>query len=336
MHLQRILIIQTAFIGDVILATPLVDKMKRFYPDSSVDFLVRGGNEGLFSGDTRINELLVWNKEHDKNFGLIKLIWAIRKKRYDLVINVQRFTSTGLVTFFSGAKVKVGFDKNPFSLFYTKRVPHDVLPGTHEVDRNLKLVADITDESFVKPSLMINDAALEKVESFKVDPYVIIAPTSVWFTKQFPMKKWVELIQKMSPEFPVYLIGGPGDFASCESIRGATPKNVYNLCGKLNLLESAALMKDAQMNYVNDSGPLHLASAVNGPVCAVFCSTIPDFGFGPLSEQSTTIQVDMDLECRPCHLHGLNSCPRGHFKCGNDIEISSFPILSKKSNTIKV
>jgi ADP-heptose:LPS heptosyltransferase len=88
----------------------------------------------------------------------------------------------------------------------------------------------------------------------------------------------------------------------------------------LSLMESAALMKGAKMNYVNDSGPMHIASAMNASVTAFFCSTIPDFGFTPLSEISFIKQVDHDLDCRPCGLHGFNSCPKGHFKCG-EIEI---------------
>ena len=97
--------------------------------------------------------------------------------------------------------------------------------------------------------------------------------------------------------------------------------NVSNLAGELSYLESCALMKGAKMNYVNDSGPLHMASAVNAPVTTFFCSTVPSFGFGPLSDQSTIIEVSEQLPCRPCGLHGHKSCPKKHFKCGNDIEM---------------
>jgi heptosyltransferase-2 len=87
-------------------------------------------------------------------------------------------------------------------------------------------------------------------------------------------------------------------------------------------MQSAALMKDARMNYVNDSGPLHICSAMNAPVTAFFCSTTPDFGFGPLSDQSTTIESKMALACKPCGLHGYKSCPKGHFDCGNSIQVA--------------
>jgi heptosyltransferase-2 len=101
----------------------------------------------------------------------------------------------------------------------------------------------------------------------------------------------------------------------------AGSEEVVNLAGKLTLLQSAALMACAQHNYVNDSGPLHLASATNAPVSAFFCSTIPEFGFGPLSDKARIIEVQ-GLDCRPCGLHGHKSCPKGHFRCGEALELN--------------
>jgi heptosyltransferase-2 len=94
---------------------------------------------------------------------------------------------------------------------------------------------------------------------------------------------------------------------------------ITNLCGQLSFLESAALMRDARMNYVNDSAPLHFASAMNAPVTAVYCSTIPGFGFGPLSDQRFVVETRETLDCRPCGLHGFKACPLGHFNCAHTI-----------------
>ena len=119
----------------------------------------------------------------------------------------------------------------------------------------------------------------------------------------------------------VYLLGAPTDKEACEEIAEGCNRKVINLAGKLTLLESAALMRDASMNYVNDSAPMHLASAVNAPTCAVFCSTIPAFGFGPLADQSYIVQVEDVMECRPCGLHGHQACPKGHYKCAYAIDL---------------
>jgi heptosyltransferase-2 len=114
----------------------------------------------------------------------------------------------------------------------------------------------------------------------------------------------------------VYLLGASADIEACESIRlKANRREVEVLAGKLSLLEAAALMKYARMNYTNDSAPLHLASAMDAPVTAVFCSTVPAFGFGPLSPRSFVVETPEKLSCRPCGIHGFRKCPKKHFNC---------------------
>ncbi|MBU2466266.1 MAG: glycosyltransferase family 9 protein, partial [Bacteroidetes bacterium] len=150
--------------------------------------------------------------------------------------------------------------------------------------------------------------------------YICIAPASLWFTKQYPEDKWVELMQNISPHFHIYLLGSKADFDLCNRIIEKSHfQNSINLSGKLSLLESAALMRDAHMNFVNDSAPMHLCSAVNAPVTAIYCSTVPEFGFGPLSADSAIVQTDEQLECRPCGLHGWQECPKKHFRCATSI-----------------
>jgi heptosyltransferase-2 len=116
------------------------------------------------------------------------------------------------------------------------------------------------------------------------------------------------------------LLGAAGDFALCEALR-AGRENVVNLAGKLSLLQSAALMRDAAMSYVNDSAPLHLASAMNAPTTCIFCSTVPAFGFGPLADNACIVEPAEPLECRPCGLHGFRKCPQQHFRCAKSIDV---------------
>ena len=129
------------------------------------------------------------------------------------------------------------------------------------------------------------------------------------------------MCDKLNSGNHIYLLGAVEDLKLCEHIKNqSTNKNIVILAGRLSLLQSSALIKNASMNYVNDSAPLHLASAVNAPVTAFFCSTIPAFGFGPLSDNSKIIEVK-NLACKPCGLHGFKACPKGHFKCGEMIEL---------------
>ncbi|WP_242923028.1 glycosyltransferase family 9 protein [Pontibacter liquoris] len=318
--MKKILIIQTAFLGDVVLATALVEKLHACYPGAQLDFLLRKGNESLLKGHPLLSQVLIWDKQQGKYKSLLQLLGQIRSQKYDLVVNVQRFGATGLLTALSGATTTVGFDKNPFSRFFTRRYPHDIASGTHEVERNHLLIQAVTDAVAAAPKLYPSEADFAKVQPLKAEPFICMAPTSVWFTKQYPLEQWVQLLDSLDNKYKVYLLGSPADKEHCNTIIAQSINTrVANLCGQLNLLQSAALMRDAVLNYVNDSGPMHLASALNAPTCAIYCSTVPGFGFGPLADFARIVERPEPLYCRPCGLHGYKACPEGHFKCAREI-----------------
>jgi len=320
----KILVIQTAFIGDAILATGILEKLHKDLPGAHIDYLVRKGNDSLFSAHPFLNTLLVWNKQAGKYKDLWRLLKLIRASGYDYVINVQRFANSGFLTAFSRAKIKIGYDKNPFSWAFDIKVPHEVNNGLHEIERNQLLIESITPGSAEKPKLYPSSDDFEKIKPLTAEAFVCMAPASVWFTKQMPKEKWIALVNNIPNGIKIYFIGAPSDLTLCEDIiQGASRKNIENLCGHLTLLQSAALMRSASMNYVNDSAPMHLASSMNAPTTAIFCSTIPEFGFGPLSDQSEILQVSEQLSCRPCGLHGKSVCPQGHFDCGYQIDVNN-------------
>jgi len=312
-----VLIIQTAFIGDVILATALVESIKAQLPESSIDFVVRKGNESLLTGNPNLRTVYILDKKR-KYASLLELASTFRKNKYDYIINVQRFATTGILTALSGATTSIGFDKNPLSFLFNKKIAHEI-GSVHEVNRNLKLVKPMGIDSLKRPRLYPTKANFDHIASYKSGPFITVSPASVWFTKQWPMEKWAEFLNQLR-DLKVYLLGGPEDVGLCESLaKSVTSTTVTTLAGKLSFLESAALMSGARMNYVNDSAPMHLASAMNAPVTAVFCSTVPAFGFGPLSDSSTIVEIEEKLNCRPCGLHGYKACPEGHFRCAMEI-----------------
>ncbi len=321
--MKRILIIQSAFIGDVILATPVIEAIHSEHSNAKIDFFLRKGNEALLEKHPHLNEIIVWEKKKSKYSNLIKLLFKIRKNRYDIVINMQRYGATGILTALSKAKIKIGFNSNPFSFAFTYKIKHSVDQGLHETERNLKLLEPLLKVKNQKPILYPSSEQFKKVEEFKHTKYICVAPTSVWFTKQFPKEKWIEFFNNIDKELTIYLLGAPSDSNIChEILTQSKHNNITNLCGKLSLLESAALMKDAQLNYVNDSAPMHIASAMNANTVAIFCSTSPSFGFGPLSENSFVVESNDALPCRPCGLVGKKSCPEKHFNCALSIEIT--------------
>lgn len=322
--MNKILIIQTAFIGDVILTTPVVEKLSEFYPDAKIDFLLRRGNEQLLENHPKINEILIWTKKGRKYRSLFQVVKLVRSKNYDVIINVQRFLAAGIITVLSGAKLKVGFIKNPLSFLFNKTIRHRLI-GQHETSRNLSLVRELTDDKYVRPKLYPSKSQYESIKKYQTSPYLCFAPTSVWGTKQFPSLKWVELILSQDDNWTIYLLGGPADSEECEELLTMCEReNLFNLSGKLTFLESAALMKGAIMNYVNDSAPMHMASSVNAPTNAIFCSTVPSFGFGPIANYSKVIETEKELTCRPCGLHGKKECPLGHFDCAYSIKKDQF------------
>jgi ADP-heptose:LPS heptosyltransferase len=335
-QLQKILIIQTAFIGDVVLATPLIEKLHDFFPDAQIDFLLRKGNEKLFNDHPYIHNVLIWDKKKNKKRNLFGILSIIRKNKYDKVINVQRFFATGVLTAFSRAKETIGYDKNPLSFLFSKVVKH-VVGGTdaiHETERNLKLILDFTDVSIYKPKLYPTERDFDFIGKWTASKFITVSPASVWFTKQFPANKWESFIRDVPSLYKIYLLGGPGDISFCNGIKESSNRSgVEVLAGSLSFLESAALMTKAVMNYVNDSAPMHFASAVNAPVTAVYCSTIPEFGFGPLSDLSHIVEIDKPLYCRPCGLHGYSSCPERHFKCALEIENDQLMVTLRDSFT---
>ncbi|MBL7954533.1 MAG: glycosyltransferase family 9 protein [Flavobacteriales bacterium] len=326
--MKRILVIQTAFLGDAVLVTSILEKLHTFHPDARIDLVVRKGNDGLFTGHPFIHTLHVWNKREGKTRALFRLIRQLRQTKYDHIINAQRFFSTGLMTVLARGREKIGYDKNPLSFLFTRKVEHIIGDGRHEVDRLNALVAHLTDGSRPLPRLYPTSEVRSVVErlvyQFTEDQgrYVTIAPASVWFTKQWPEHKWIELIKALPVDLHVFLIGAPSDGPLCQRIIKAAGRG-HDLSEQLSLLASAALMEGAAMNYVNDSAPLHIASAMNAPVTAVFCSTVPAFGFGPLRENGRVVETKEKLDCRPCGLHGYKACPKGHFRCAEGIEVES-------------
>jgi len=190
----------------------------------------------------------------------------------------------------------------------------------HETSRNHALLASLTTAPVEKPALYPSAANFAAVQKWQGAPYICMSPGSVWETKKMPAKNWIDLINAVPTNYTIYLMGAPNETALCaEILSGSSRGGVVNIAGELNLLEAAALIKGARLNYVNDSAPMHLASATNAPVAAIYCSTIPAFGYGPLSDTQFVVETLEHLPCKPCGLHGKKACTLGHFYCGHTI-----------------
>ncbi len=315
--MKKSLLIQTAFIGDAILATAAVEALA--VRGDAVHVLVRKGNEIFFQSHPKVQKVLVWDKKNKwKSWWF--LLQQVRREKYDVLYLVQRYFTMSLFALFSKAQEKWVYDQSVLAVFFKNLVPYFMAPGRHEVDRLMDLIQ--CDQRFLPKLYPSADEQLSIAQWIKT-PFITMSPASVWETKRAPEHVWKQVAEVHRDCF-IYLLGGPGDLEFLSRFQSHWKMdNVVVLAGQLSLMQSAVLMSKAKMNFVNDSGPLHLCSAMNAPVTAFFCSTVQDFGFGPLSENSNVLETNEELPCRPCGLHGKKSCPRGDFACGQiNYEIS--------------
>lgn len=322
---KRILIIQTAFIGDVVLTIPLLKVLKENHNDIEIDFLCIPETSNLLIGNSSINEIIVYDKKGtDKGFtGLIKIIKRIRERKYDIVISPHRSYRSALISFFSNNHNRISFNKSSLSFLYTQNVKY--LKNVHEIIRNLKLLEPlgIQKTEIVRPDLFPSIDDKTKVEKILIcheinsnDRFIIVAPGSIWYTKRFPEEKYINLLNYFSEDdIKIVLIGSKSDFELCDRILTASTNNkIYNLAGEFSLLQSVELIKRSKVLITNDSAPMHIANSVGTDVIAIFGATVKDFGFYPYGKNDVVFEIN-GLDCRPCGIHGGNKCPVKTFDC---------------------
>ncbi len=324
--MSKILIIQPAYLGDVILITSLIETLSK--PENEIHILVRSGSQKILKDNPHLKKVWVWNKKEKKYGNLLKLIQRFRQESFDTIINPHRYFNTGLLTAFSKAKQTIGFTENPLSFLYTYKIDRPLEnPAIHEIHKNLELLKPLGDfKDASKPRLYWDKAIEEKIAQWQERPYIVIAPKTAWFTKDLPLEAWEKLIEELR-SFQIFLVGGPDDHEYFEKLK-AHRENVFNFAGTLDFRETAAFMRNAVRVFAGDSSNLHIASSVNAKVTAFFLSTDTRFGYGPLSDDQLVIS-NRSLECWPCTSHGKRSCPLGHFKCSEiDLKLAVQSVLA--------
>ena len=224
-----------------------------------------------------------------------------------------------MISFFSGAKIRIGYKESGFGFLHTKTYPRP-LRGVHEVQKLLQLVDSVGLE---RPEIFLNKEVNGEIKSKMEDvsEFIVVAPSSIWETKRMPIEKFIELVRQIlenTPYTPV-IIGSKNDKYLSDQIVNVHGSKVVDMTGRTNLMELSYIISKAKCVISNDSSPIHIASAFNIPTLAIFGATITDFGYTPLSERHTISEVS--LECRPCGIHGGNICPKQHFRCMMDQNI---------------
>lgn len=316
----RILIIHTAFIGDIVLSTPLIKKLRDTYPKAEITYLTTPVGASILRNNTHLNHIIEYDKRGEHKG--IKGFWAIAKKlkmeAYNLVITPHRYLRSTFLTFLTGAPIRRGYDSAAASFLYNERVHYD--KSKHEVEKLLSFVPKDEGKRY-EIEIFPTELEVEKVDKLlekRREKVVVVAPGSKWFTKKWPLEYFNRVIKELEKreDTTVVVVGGKEEMFFNMPLANTT----IDLRGKTTLLELAEVIRRADIVLTNDSSPIHIASAFpNVRILALFGPTVEKFGFFPWSKNSEVFQVE-GLECRPCSIHGGDSCPKKHFKCMLDIK----------------
>jgi heptosyltransferase-2 len=320
--LTAALVVQTSFLGDMVLTTPLIAYLAEHGP---VDVLSTKAGAALLANNPAVRETIVYDKRAaDRGIGGFRRIASrLRERAYDSAYHAQGSIRSGALTLVSGIRDRVGFASSAGRAFYTTRIPP--IENAHHAARLLSLgtrapLAEPT-RARLRPRLYPGLEERAQVDALlgaapAGGRLIALAPGSVWATKRWP--HYAQLASDLNDLGQVVIIGAAADGELAAEIAKCTGGRAIDATGRLSLLASAELIGRSALLVTNDSAPLHLASAMNTPTLAVFGPTVPEFGFGPLAERAMVVG-NTSLDCRPCDRHGPQRCPLGHWRCMREI-----------------
>ncbi|GBE03902.1 lipopolysaccharide heptosyltransferase 1 [bacterium BMS3Abin09] len=316
---MKILVIKPSSLGDVIHALPFLNSVKESFPTAEIDWVISKSLKGLLEDNPLINDLIVLNKDSWKNIRrlpktlaeIARLKKQLKKKEYNFVVDLQGLLRSGLIAFSTHATQKVGFadSREGSTIFYDKKLTVD--RSLHAVDKCLEAAKAIgANLKKAKFPLNVSKDAKERMRELlgDTDEYIVIVPSARWASKRWPAEKFAALIKKTS--FPCVIAGTKGDRKISKKIidsinKGGHKKNwkntIIDLCGKTDLKELTALLAGAEAVVSNDSGPMHIAAALNKPVVAIFGPTDPvkTGPYGWQTNKKLTV-IKTLVSCGPC------------------------------------
>lgn len=343
---RRILIIKPSALGDVLHTLPVLVKLRRRYPEAQIDWLITPENAEAVRYHPALDEVVLFPRREVRLVGpgrfswrrWWRLLWQIRQKCYDLVLDLQGLLRSGLMTWWTGAAVRIGFDRPRRGcdaprdrlarqcahgwrgtrewawLAYTHVIPIPTL-DVHAVDRYL-WVGRLLGFDEEPPDLRIYWPMEAEVwardwvrREFGTRPWVAIAPGTVWPTKRWSVEGFATVARELHRKgFGVVLLGSRHDLPRCQAVQQLVPQAI-NLAGRTTISQLAALLNRAALCITNDSGPMHLAVALDKPLVAIFGPTDP-LRIGPYGRPNAVLQAH--LPCVPCYFRRLTQCPYNH------------------------
>lgn len=324
--MRGFLVVQTSFLGDVVLTTPLIAELAKRGP---VDVLATPQGAAVLANNPNIRSVIPYDKRgtYGSTLNLWQTIRDLRARRpYEVAYLAQGSFRSGLIAMMTGARERIGFASSTGRVLYTHQVPYR--PDRHHAERlwslSMSECADPPTPDQIRPRLYPSDEERHAVDLLlrehggTDEPFVAFAPGSAWGTKRWPY--YVDLAKTLGEQFRIAVVGSSSDTNLAKTIASALPSEcVIDATGVLSVLGSAELIGRAQAIVTNDSAPQHLASAMGTPTLTIFGPTVPEFGFGPMASRHA-VAGNAGLTCRPCDRHGPQRCPLGHWRCMRELK----------------
>ena len=318
---MKILIIRFSSIGDIVLTTPLMRCIKQQIEGVELHYITKQTFYSVIEANPYLDKIYTINN------SVFEITAQLKKENYDYVIDLHHNLRTLKLKMALGKK-SFSFRKLNWEKFLMVYFKINKLPNIHIVDRYFETVNSI---HVVNDGKGLDYFIPEKDEVnysnylpllFHNNYHVLVVGGS-YYTKQIPLNKLKEICERSSK--PLVLLGGREDTEIAEKVQQSFPETTINLCGKLNLNQSASIIKQAHQVITSDTGLMHIAAAFKKDVISLWGNTIPEFGMGVyLPSINSKILEVKNLSCRPCSKLGYHSCPKKHFKCMNDIVIGNF------------
>ena len=314
----KFLIIRFSSIGDIVLTTPVIRCLKEQVEDAEIHYLTKKQFTPVLQANPYIDKL------HILGDTLGEVTDKLKEESFDYIIDLHNNLRSRIVK--SRLKrIAFSFDKLNREKWLLVNLHINRLPDIHIVDRYLETVRlfDVKNDGkgldyFIPPE---EEVALSSLPADFRDGYTGIVLGAQHATKKLPVERLIALCSMV--EQPVVLLGGPGDKNTAEEIVKNSSGSIYNACGKFSINQSASLVKQANAIITHDTGLMHIAAAFKKTILSVWGNTIPEFGMYPYKPGADSKIFEVTgLSCRPCSKIGFDKCPKKHFKCMNNIELS--------------
>ncbi|MBK7130292.1 MAG: glycosyltransferase family 9 protein [Crocinitomicaceae bacterium] len=308
--MPKFLIVRFSSIGDIVLTTPVVRCIKKQVPGAEVHYVTKKSFSHILESNPHISKIFTIEKDVSEVAG------ALRDEQYDFIVDLHNNLRSSILKQKLGVK-SASFPKLNVKKFLLTKFKIDRLPELHVVDRYFAAVKswgvhpDMNPcDYFIPPHDEVNPLQFDLPEKF-----IAFAIGAQLNTKKLPNEKIISIIQKI--KMPVAILGGKTDFENGEQIAAAC-SNAVNLCGKMNLNQSASIIRQCEKMVTHDTGLMHIASCFKKKIISVWGNTVPSFGmypYSPMDPHLYSMHEVKGLNCRPCSKIGYPECPKKHFNC---------------------